>query len=288
MSQPDDRAKRSSPRTARTRRNTTQRLIHHAMIAKLALTIIGLIALALGLTVLLDAVKFERALSEQVESRFAFVVEELKATAETGFDFGFRLANMKNMEPAIERELQRDDRILSITLFDQEKILVHAGKDRFAANPPEAGALWRRTQATPAGRWRDETSAAWQVGIGLTDTSGRPAGGIVLQYDRASYDRDIRQTRAGLARVAAILGLSVTPLVFVALFGLFRRLRTSLARVRSALDRSISDPRAAAFRPRADAPLERRYAAAEQTIREALAMLDSPRAGLKPTGAAKG
>lgn len=257
------------------------------MIAKLAVTIIGIIALALGLTVLLDAVKFERALSEQVESRFAFVVEELKATAETGFDLGLTLANMKNMESVIERELQRDDRILSITLFDPEKVLVHAGKDRFAANPPEAGAWRRRTQATPVGRWRGETPAAWQVGIGLTDTAGRPAGGIVLQYDRAFYDRDIRQTRTELARVAAMLGLSVTPLVFVALFGLFHRLHGSLARIRSALDRSISDPRAAAFRPRAAAPLERHYAAAEHGIREALAMLDSRRAGLNHAGAAR-
>ncbi len=256
------------------------------MIAKLALTLIGLIALALGLTVLLDAVKLERAFSEQVESRFAFVAAELKSTAETGLDLGLRLANLKNMEPAIERELQRDDHLLSIALFDQEKILIHADKDRFADNPPDAGAWWRRTLATPTGYWRGETPAARQVGIGLTDNSGRQAGGIVLQYDRALHDRDIRQMRAQLARAAAILGLCVAPLAFVALFGLFHRLQGSLARIRAALDRAILDPRATAFQPRAGAPLERRYAAAEQEMRGVLAALASERADLKRAGSA--
>jgi len=53
------------------------------MIAKLAVTIIGLIALALGVTVLLDYAKFERAFTEVAESRFVFVVKELRSTIET-------------------------------------------------------------------------------------------------------------------------------------------------------------------------------------------------------------
>lgn len=256
------------------------------MIAKLALTMIGLIALALGLTALLDAVKFERAFSAQVESRFTFVAAELKSAAETGLDLGLNLANLKNMESVIARELQRDEHILSITLFDREKILSHAGKGRFADQPPDAKASWRRTLATPAGHWRNETPAAWQVGIGITDNFGGQAGGLVLQYDRALYDRAIRRMRAELARAAALLGLSVAPLAFVALFGLFRRLHGSLARLRFALDRTDSDPRAAAFQPRADAPLERHYAAAEQNVRGVLAALAAERAELKRAGAA--
>lgn len=251
------------------------------MIAKLALTIIGLIALALGLTVLLDHVKFERAFSEQVESRFAFVVEELKSTVETGLDLGLSLANMKNMEAVIERELQRDDHILSITLFDQERILVHAGKDRFEDGRPEAGALWARAQATPAdGYWRGETPTARQVGARLSDNSGQQTGGIVLQYDRALYDRDIDQMLADLARAAALFGLSVAPLVFLGLFCLFHRTRSSLARIRSALDKAISNL-PPGFQPRADAPLEGRYAAAEQKIRDVLTALAAEQARSK-------
>lgn len=259
------------------------------MIAKLALTLIGLIALALGLTVLLDHVKFERAFSELVESRFVFVMEELKSTIETGLDLGLSLANMKNMESVIERELQRDDHILSITLFDQERILIHAGKDRFEENRLEAGALWRRTLATPvAGYWHDETPTARQVGARLSDNSGQQTGGIVLQYDRTLYDRDISQMLADLARSAATLGLATAPLVFASLFCLFHRIRSSLARIRSALDKPLPDLGATGFRPRPDAAFELHYAAAEQKTREVLATLASEQIKLKSAGAERG
>ncbi|MBK8964021.1 MAG: hypothetical protein IPM75_13315 [Candidatus Competibacteraceae bacterium] len=74
--------------------------------------------------------------------------------------------------------------------------------------------------------------------------------------------------------------------MFVALFGLFRRLRTACARsIRAGpVD---PDPRATAF---GCAPMRRSngvHAAAEQTIREALAMLDSREPGWNPP-AAKG
>ena len=136
-------------------------------------------------------------------------------------------------------------------------------------------------QATPAdGYWRGETPTARQVGARLSDNSGQQTGGIVLQYDRALYDRDIGQMLADLVRAAALFGLITAPLVFVGLFCLFHRIRGSLARIRSALDKAISNL-PAGFQPRADAPLERRYAAAEQKIREVLAALAAEQARLK-------
>lgn len=246
------------------------------MIAKLALMIVGLIALTLGLTVLLDYAKFERAFSELAESRFAFVVKELRSTVETGLNLGLSLANMKNLEPVIERERQRDDHIVSITLFDRERILIHSAKNHAAESPLDIAALWRRSLATSAdGYWRGETPSAWQVGASLTDNAGQQTGGIVLQYDHALYDRDLNQMLADLARAAAILGLVTMPLGFVSLFALFHRTRGSLARIRSALERLSAGSSAAGFQPRADAALERHYAAAEQKIQAVLTALDS-------------
>ncbi len=244
------------------------------MIAKLAVTIIGLIALALGVTVLLDYAKFERAFTEVAESRFVFVVKELRSTIETGLGLGLSLASLKNMEPVIEREARNDEHIVSIALFDREHILIQAGKARAARAPGELETLWQRALTTPAAdHWRGATPTAWQIGVSLTDNAGQRAGGLVLEYDRALYERDLAQMLADLARGAAMCGLGVAPLVLLALFGLFHRTRHSLTRIRRALAELRSDSSATAFQPRADAPLEQHYAAAERKTQEALALL---------------
>jgi hypothetical protein len=58
---------------------------------KIFLTIIGSVALALAVTVLLNYARFERTLLTVAESRFAVVVQDLRLSIETGLDLGLEL-----------------------------------------------------------------------------------------------------------------------------------------------------------------------------------------------------
>ncbi|MFO1350359.1 MAG: hypothetical protein U1F68_06635 [Gammaproteobacteria bacterium] len=258
------------------------------MITKLALTTIGLIAVALGLIVMLNQAKFEYAFSEQAESRFAFVVKELKSTIETGLNLGLSLTDARNIEDIIERELASDDHILAITLFDQHQILFHVEKNHGAANQPDVAALWRQASATAdADDWRQKTPGKRLVGATLINNFGQKAGGIALEYDRAFYDRNVGQMLIELARTATILALGMAPLIFASLFLLFRRMRASLSRIRPAIAKLLGDAKTANFQPTADATLELHYAAAEHEIKQVLGVLEIERSRLaNPTSGA--
>lgn len=92
------------------------------MTLKVSAAIIALIAFVLGLAVLLNYAKFERAFGGLAESRLGFLVQDSRGTLEFGLDLGLDPTAMANTAAILGREAAKDSRILSIIVFD------HAGR----------------------------------------------------------------------------------------------------------------------------------------------------------------
>ena len=236
---------------------------------KITATILIIVTFALGLTVMLNYVKFEHTLAGLAESRLAFVAWDLRAAIETGLDLGLDLETMANTEAILGRATARDPQILSIVVFDERgRPLFQRGvHSAFTDTIPTA---WREAMARnpDAAVWHATDAQALVAGTRLLNNFGRTVGGIVLRYDRVFYDRELDQAFAGLARIAAVI-LAVTSLVAtLSVWLLFRGIQRSFGRLRTALEHLLTLRHESTFQPQTDSALEGYYAAAEQKSRE--------------------
>lgn len=235
---------------------------------KITATILIIVTFALGLTVMLNYVKFEHTLTGLAESRLAFVVWDLRAAIETGLDLGLDLETMTNTEAILGRATARDPQILSIVVFDERgRPLFQRGHSAFTDTIPAA---WREAMARnpDASVWHATDPQALVVGTRLLNNFGRAVGGIVLRYDRAFYDRELDQAFSGLARIAAVILAATSLVATLSVWLLFRGIQRSFERLRTALEHLLTLRHDSTFQPQADSTLEGYYAAAEQKSRE--------------------
>ena len=242
------------------------------MYLKITAAITVLIAFVLGLAVLMNYAKFERAFSSLTESRLAFLVQDLRETLEFGLDLGLDPAAMANTASILAREAAKDPQILSILVFDDQGQVLHRHQREALIQPLRdlppgwfETALRTHSTATP---WRASDPDTLIVGATLTNNFGRAVGGIALRYDRSFHDRELAQALAGLTQAAGLILLAAALIALVSVWLLFRSARRDLKRVGVALTRFLDDADHPAFQPGRGSKLEAGYAAAEQSSRE--------------------
>lgn len=241
------------------------------MTLKVSAAIIALIAFVLGLAVLLNYAKFERAFGGLAESRLGFLVQDLRGTLEFGLDLGLDPTAMANTAAILAREAAKDSRILSIIVFD------HAGRALYQhQSDPSKPPLSTLPSTWVTGILRNPPTAVWWandpetllVGAPLINNFGRAVGGIALRYDRAFYDRELERALAGLTRAAAFILIGASLLALVGVWLLFRGMKRAIDRTRAGLEGYLEQRRDADFQPEPGSTLETLYAAAEQRGRE--------------------
>ena len=242
------------------------------MYFKITAAIAALIAFVLGLAVLMNYAKFERAFSGLTESRLAFLVEDLRETLEFGLDLGLDPAAMANTTAILAREAAKDPQILSILVFDDQGQVLHQHQRETLSHPLSRltsawfiAALRNHPTTTP---WRASDPDTLIVGATLTNNFGRVVGGIALRYDRSFHDHELAQALAGLTRAAGLILLAATLIALISVWLLFRSARRDLRRVRAALTEFLDDVEHPAFQAGSGSKLETGYAAAEQHSRE--------------------
>lgn len=242
------------------------------MYLKISAAIITLIAFVLGLAVLLNYAKFERAFGGLAESRLGFLVQDLRGTLEFGLDLGLDPTAMANTAAILAREAAKDSRILSIIVFDSQgrPLYRHRGgspTDRPAAelSPDRIGAILHNP-STPV--WRANDPETLIVGAPLINNFGRAVGGIVLRYDRAFYDRELARALTGLTHTAASILIGASLIALVGVWLLFRGTTREINRTRAGLEDYLEQRRDTDFQPEPGSRLETLYAAAEQRSRE--------------------
>jgi hypothetical protein len=247
---------------------------------KIGVTIVIIIAFALGLTVMLNYAKFERTFSDLAESRFAFMVRDLRTVTETGLDLGLDLSTMTNVQGIIEREAAKDDQILSIEVFDEQGVILY--RTGQSIESPDVPTAWRDAMvATQTDEWRSVNDDALVVGTRLTNNFGSDVGGIALRRDRTQHDSVLARMLTNLSRAAIAMLVIMGIIALFSAFLLFRSTNRSLHRMRQALTDLLDAQKPSGFKPRRRSEMERDYANAEKRSRETLHELDNARGQLE-------
>lgn len=203
-----------------------------------ALVITVTVALALSAGIALMIAKFDRTLSDTVESRFKFTAQELRDSIETGLDLGLSLTELDNVQRIIDQRNARDNSVVRITVEDT------AGDAVFSSEADGAA-------ATDGPRRR--------IGAPLVNAFGKTVGRVEVVYVVSTYSGTVDTVANILARWAIALTLISAVIAAIGCTLLLRRLPRRLARVRTWCNaRRVTDA------PAAD-PIETTLAEAVET-----------------------
>lgn len=196
---------------------------------KVGLATATVVAAALALATLLNALRFQETYERLVAERFGFVAAELRTLASIGLDFGLQLEGNAGLRAALEREAAADPGILAITIYGcGGEALLQAGAAEASRRP------WQGRTGLEA--WRLFSDQAVGVGLMIRDSIGLCAGGVAVEFSSAAYAATLAGSRRTLLLGVLPLALAALPLAALAAAFAFRRDR----HVALALERDLA------------------------------------------------
>lgn len=242
------------------------------MSTKITAMITVLIAFVLGLAVLMNYAKFERTFNSLIQSRLAFLVQDLRDTLEFGLDLGLDPAVMANTAAILTREAAQDPHILSISVFNEQGRILHQYQSELLKHYPVAPLTpaWLKTvlQTTSKTPQHASDPETLMVGIPLINNFGRTVGGLILRYDRSFHDQELQQTLFSLIRAALLILAAASLIALLSVWLLFRDTRRELRQVRIALEDFLENQQSPALRQAGDSVLAALEVAAEKKSQE--------------------
>ncbi len=177
---------------------------------KIVAPVILIAALAMGLSAFLNYGKFQRTFTDLESSRFAFALNNIRDTVESGLDLGLSLENLANAEGVIEAEAAKDPQIALIVIFDDKGSVVHrSGNAEITKIPP----TWTsEITLNPDKAWRVNEPETLVLGVPLVNNFGQIAGGIALRSDW-SEQLALLQQMATRLMLGAIIITAITALI---------------------------------------------------------------------------
>ena len=203
---------------------------------RITLALVVILAAGVAMMTLLSAHMFERTLSDFLNSRFEFELNDIRQRIESQVDLGIELADLPGVPAELEEYLLADAQILSIEVFDE------SGTVLFSTDPSFVGDLvteeWVSAWHASHGRdvWSDLERDARVVGVPLRDNLGRDVGSLALRYSRDFFDDSVTRQSTRLLLIGAIVVLGMAPLSVVGAMFLLRGVRGELRDLRESMD----------------------------------------------------
>lgn len=241
---------------------------HIGLFVQVAGTMAMVVVFALGLTTLLNALRFQETFEDLVVRRLDVVVQDIASDLLVGVDLGLPLEAMDNLHAIVARQSGKSDGVAAIGIHD-------------CAGRPLAGA---RTDGAAGGElpWMEFLQARnWHrfderfiaVGTMLKNGYGQCAGGIAVEYEADAFRRTRDAVIGHLTRTALLAAALLLPAV-VLLGWLFQRRHRLLRLLRLDLE-ALAAPETTTVRPEprfpaggADAELLEAYRAARPVLGE--------------------
>jgi predicted MFS family arabinose efflux permease len=197
------------------------------------------VLLALALTTLLNALRFEETLENLVEQRLDVVAQEVASDVVVGLDLGLRIEAMDNLQTIIERLQAQVDGVAAVTIHNCDGVPVATTDATGAAVVvPAAG------EKSATGRWRRFAPEGIALGLGITNSYGQCAGGVALAYEAQTFYRTRDAVVTHLIWIALGAALLTVPAGLM-LMWVFRRRAQVLKRLHADLDAITEQGRAA-------------------------------------------
>lgn len=254
--------------------------------ARIAATILAILAMAGLLQTVLTVSKFDGAFTALLQSRLSVAVLDIRDTVETSLGLGLPLQSLVNTQDVLDKERAQDSHIQSVVVHDRAgQRLFDTDRSRIGQTVPAA---W--TQRGGGQLWVLRDGEGFVVGAPLVNSLGASVGGIVLRYDHQAYDSAFDAVLRRLAGSAAAVTAVALALVSVVVVWLFRPLRRRLEDLDAALQEEQGGQTAAGHHDEALlaghlAPLHRALADVQSRIdrtAELFAKARDEQAGGKP------
>ena len=203
---------------------------------RITLALVVILAAGVAMMTLLSAHMFERTLSDFVNSRFEFELNDIRQRLESQVDLGIELADIQSVPGELEEYLLADAQILSIEVFDE------TGTVLFSTDPSFVGDLvteeWVTAWRTSHGRdvWSSLERDARVVGVPVRDNLGRNVGSLALRYSRDFFDNSVTEQSTRLLLIGAIVVLGMTLLSVAGAMFLLRGVRGELRDLRESMN----------------------------------------------------
>ena len=203
---------------------------------RITFALVAILAAGVVLMTVLSAHMFERTLSDFLNSRFEFELNDVRQRIETQIDLGIELGDLQSVPEELEEYLHADEQILTIEVFDE------TGTVLFSTDPSFVGDLvteeWVTAWRTSRGRdvWSNLERDARVVGVPLRDNLGREVGSLALRYSRGFFDDSVAAQSTRLWLIGAVVVLGMAPLTVLGAMVLLRGLRGELRDLSESMD----------------------------------------------------
>ncbi len=191
---------------------------------RVAFAMAVILAIGVATTGALSIHKFERTLADLLNSRFQFVVSDIRDRIETRMDIGLALQDLEGVSGELEEYARQGPEVLSMEVFDA------SGTVLFSSDATLVGDLvsedmvntWRENYDKES--WSGLQSDAGVVGVPIRNNLSQNVGSLVLRYSRQFLDQSIEEQTRRLA-VRGIMILAA--MAIISLVGSILMLRRS-------------------------------------------------------------
>lgn len=236
---------------------------------KVSAALVAILVSTMVLIALFGYTKFEGIMSDQVGSRYSFVVFTIKKKVEDSLNLGLALRQLRQVQETIEREKAGDPNILGIQIFDARgEILFDTDRGGIGGGVPREWLDSLAGTATHPFAHVDEDMLI--VGLPLVNTLGKVEGGIALLYPAAYLEHELGGLLSALAvKWAAVLAVFSLIAMIGALL-MFRSVGRRLRAMETTLAKVIADGGEAVPDPAVSDPFEIRFAEFTGKTRETM------------------
>ena len=237
---------------------------------RITFALVVILAAGVALMTVLSSHMFERTLSDFLNSRFEFELNDLRQRIESQVDLGIELGELQSVPSELEAYMHADKQILTIEVFDETGTVLFSTDPSFVGDlvTEEWVAMWRAGRGQEV--WSNLERDARVVGVPLRDNLGRDVGSLTLRYSRDFFDDSVAAQSTRLWLIGAVVVLGMAPLTVFGAMALLRGLRGELRDLSESMD-DVANRRPdglALDRTRRDHPELAAFAAAALTAQD--------------------
>ncbi|MCG5240237.1 hypothetical protein [Azospirillum doebereinerae] len=178
------------------------------------------VALAVLLSVVLSALKFEQKLRDVTSSRLLVVADEMRRRVEYGLTLGLDLSELVDLQAQVERAASGEE-ILGVEVVDDRDTILFAG-DRAAIGQPNP-VRWEDGLALSGGTRQQIVGDALILGVGVRNSFGQTVGEVVLRSSLGGLRGRIAKVESDLAAGILLLVAVAAVVTLVAVFLVVRQ-----------------------------------------------------------------
>jgi hypothetical protein len=227
-------------------RNRIREILADPLNIRIVLPVMLITVLATALSAFLIFGKFDRSLTQFEQSRYAFVLSNIRSVFLRDLDLGLNLNQIGNAQTVLDRQASDDPDIVALVLFDgRGHVLARAGAQRFKDVPPGWVGL---NKAAAKHLWTTSEHNMMIAGLRLTNNFGVTVGGLAVGYSRAAHEAVLARMARGLTAATVVIATGAVLLTFLVSMALILKVRRTLNGVENELsgDEAYADGSAAA------------------------------------------